>query len=365
MDINKPQKEQTLPGSKDTFLEGESYIAVRFNGRKKVLSSAPHNGGMRTDLTAVYNFDGKQEGNKEISLQGGTYESHMQYVSKEIIGLDPDTSAGIMTAASMRNAVFLSESFCSLTVTAIVTGGIEVNGARAGDPTEWCEERGYWEKVSSKTLGTINIMLFIHADLADGALAKALITCTEAKAAAIQELCISSRYSWGIATGSGTDGVILVSDMDASLHLTETGSYSKAGELIGRVVKRAVKEALFRQSGVGASVQHDALRRLGRFGLTEDVLTSRIMRLDDHIQEQEAVEKVHKWKRSSSGVLWAVLEACLLEQRHWGLLDWEETERGRKKCLEILQPEDEHNYPEIAEAVRGWQKDMHSIPGKE
>ena len=46
MDINKPQKEQTLPGSKDTLLEGESYIAVRFNGRKKVLSSAPHNGGM-------------------------------------------------------------------------------------------------------------------------------------------------------------------------------------------------------------------------------------------------------------------------------------------------------------------------------
>lgn len=59
-----------------------------------------------------------------------------------------------------------------------------------------------------------NIMLFIDADLAEGTLARALVTCTEAKTAAIQELLVPSRYSNGIATGSDTDGTIVVSDAE-------------------------------------------------------------------------------------------------------------------------------------------------------
>lgn len=364
METDKIRRQQTLSKSKDILLEGNAYIAVRFAGRKKVLSSAPQNGGLRTDLTAIYNFDGKQEGEKEIRLKGGTYERHMRYVSKEIIGLDPDTSAGFMTAANMRNAVMVSESFRSLTVTAIVTGGIEVNGARAGDRAEWYEESGHWKKISFHTLGTINIMLFIHGNLTDGALTKALITCTEAKAAAIQELCISSRYSSGIATGSGTDGVIVVSDLDTSFHLTETGTHSKAGELIGRVVKRAVKEALFQQTGVGPSVQHDALRRLERFGLTESLLVSFLMEQNDHIKKREATGKIREWKKSSSAVVWAALEACLLEQKQWGLLSREETDRGREKCLEILQEEGISDYPEIIGSVRRWRADADGTSDK-
>lgn len=49
-------------------------------------------------------------------------------------------------------------------------------------------------------VGTINILLYIDADLSKEALASALVSCTEAKVAAMQELLIASRYSCGIAT---------------------------------------------------------------------------------------------------------------------------------------------------------------------
>lgn len=71
----------------------------------------------------------------------------------------------------------------------------------------WHERAGTYFEVMS---GTINILLHIDADLAPGALVNALVTCTEAKTAAIQELLAPSRYSHGLATGSGTDGTIVV-----------------------------------------------------------------------------------------------------------------------------------------------------------
>ena len=196
-----------LLGKGDKLCRGEKYIAVVFGGKRKVLSTSPQNGGLRTDLKAVYNYDGKQNGKKEIQLEGGTYESHMRYVSDKIIGLPSDTSSGIMTAASMENASYVQICYREIAVSVIATGGIEVNGGRAGDRASWYEKNGDWVDLdgeASHTLGTINIMMFIDADLTDGALTKALITSTEAKTAAIQELCIASRYSNGFATGSGT-----------------------------------------------------------------------------------------------------------------------------------------------------------------
>ena len=65
-----------------------------------------------------------------------TYVEHMRLVSKRL-ALDPDKVSGMGTAASMENAVVETMSFKELTVTAIVTGGIETNGGRAGDPADY------------------------------------------------------------------------------------------------------------------------------------------------------------------------------------------------------------------------------------
>ncbi len=94
-------------------------------------------------------------------------------------------------------------------------------------------------------MGTINIILITNASLTEAAMARALITITEAKCAALQDLGIESSYSPGlIATGTGTDNVIVVPGN--GIRITYTGGHSKTGELIGRVVYESVKEAVTR-----------------------------------------------------------------------------------------------------------------------
>lgn len=108
-----------------------------------------------------------------------TYVEHMRLVSKRL-ALDPDKVSGMGTAASMENAVVETLSFKELTVTAIVTGGIETNGGRAGDPAD------YYKPMPKPKYGTINIMLLLDCDMPEGVMARALVTCTEAKTAAIR-----------------------------------------------------------------------------------------------------------------------------------------------------------------------------------
>lgn len=303
------QDKRFLPGKGDKLYRDEKYIAAVFGGKRKVLSTSPQNGGLRADLKAVYNYDGRQDGKKEIRLEGGTYESHMRYVSDSIIGLSADSASGIMTAASMKNASYVKTLYRDIAVSVIATGGIEVNGGRAGDRASWYEK--------------------------DGALAKALITCTEAKTAAIQELCIASRYSHGLATGSGTDGTIIVADMESDFKITDTGAHSKIGEMIGCAVKEAVMESLFLQTGAGARMQHNAFRRLERFCITADAAASRAVETGviEPAEQADFKRQAEKWAGCGEAVSWAALEAHLLDEREWGMLKEKEVLDAERKLL--------------------------------
>ena len=77
-------------------------IVVSFTGKRRVLSTAPHNGGYRENLTAVFNHDCTVGAGMACTLKAPTYAEHMELIAKEI-GLDSDTAAGISTAAQMEN----------------------------------------------------------------------------------------------------------------------------------------------------------------------------------------------------------------------------------------------------------------------
>jgi len=65
-------------------------------------------------------------------LRAPTYEEHMRLNAQDL-GFDADTVTGMGTAAQMENVAINISKYENLTVTAIVTGGIEVNGGRVGD----------------------------------------------------------------------------------------------------------------------------------------------------------------------------------------------------------------------------------------
>ncbi|WP_394924948.1 adenosylcobinamide amidohydrolase [uncultured Robinsoniella sp.] len=309
-------------------------IVIGFTGKRRVLSTAPHNGGYRENLTAVFNQDGTVGAGIACTLKAPTYAEHMALIAKEI-GLDPETACGISTAAQMENVSVKSETYREVTVTAIVTGGIETNGGRVGDPADWHEIGG--SSVHTMKLGTINIMLHFNVDLSKGAIARALVTCTEAKTAAIQELIAPSRYSRGLATGSGTDGTIIIANRDSEICLTNAGKHAKLGELIGKAVIAAVKEALFLQSGLCPECQHHVLKRMDRFGITEDLLWEDCQRdSQSPLDRARFSVKLDQLAVQGKMVVYTSLYAHLLDQLDWEMITAEEAYESGIQLLNLM-----------------------------
>lgn len=311
--------------SGDKVLKEERAMIIKFAGKRRVLSTAYFNGGYREDLEAVFNYcecHGAQNGD-DVAMRAPTAEKHMRLIASEL-NLAPEKTTGLSTAVEMKNVSVQSKSYHDFTVTCLATAGVEGNGGRAGDPACWHEHEGKPMKMDP---GTINIILALDADLTPGAMARILVTCTEAKTAALQELLAPSKYSRGLATGSGTDGVVVIANQEAKLCFAYAGKHGKLGEYCAYVVKKAVKEALYLHSGFSAQTQHSVLKRMARFGLDENLLwelcrtTSR-----EEGQEKTAFLKALKTLDGQERLVsWVSLYAHLLDQLDWGLLSAEET----------------------------------------
>ena len=314
----------------DVVYRYDKSIVLVFSGPRKVLSTSLYNGGYHEDFEAVFNRDMTQGSGMPCESFAPTYVESMKIVA-ERLGLAPELTSGMGTAAHMENASIVSRSYKELTVTAIVTGGVETNGGRVGDPASYY-------KTAEKKCGTINIMLVIDADLPPGILARALVTCTEAKTAALQELMAPSRYSAGLATGSGTDQTIVVANSESPLFFEGAGKHSKLGELIGLAVMAAVKEALKRQSGLTPAQQHDLLRRLRRFGVTEETLWQRYKEEvgDDALIKAQFIAALEKMIAVPALFPLGVLFIHLYDEHLWGLLEKGETWEAAEKLLKEM-----------------------------
>ncbi|QSZ26833.1 adenosylcobinamide amidohydrolase [Aceticella autotrophica] len=309
-------------------------IVVLFKGNRKVLSTSCINGGFREDLTSIFNHDGKSGAGMACVLRAPTYEEHMMLIAEEL-GLDKEHTAGMSTAASMENVSIKVKSFNGVAVTAIVTGGVEVNGGRAGDPSSYYEKDGEICKIN----GTINIILIIDANLPEYTMARSLITCTEAKTAALQELIAGSNYSTGIATGSGTDNAIIVCNVESPILLKNAGKHSKLGELIGVAVKDAVKEALYKQTGLSPQFQHSILNRFKRYGVSENSLWDIYVEKERKEKTEKAmfIHNLHVIERENNLVTLTSLYIHLLDQIEWGLLNNDEAIWGASIILEEIE----------------------------
>lgn len=293
-------------------------IIVKFIGRRAVLSTGVINGGYSENLTAIFNNDAKSSPGMGCILKAPTYKEHMEILSKEL-GLDPEYTSGLGTAADMENVSIIEEKYEELSVTALVTGGIETNGGRVGDPASYVERNGKTEPVKN---GTINIIVSIDGNLPPRTLTRALITITEAKTAAIQELLEGSKYSSGIATGSGTDGVIVYSNLENENIYNDAGKHSKLGELLGRAVKKAVKEALAKQSNLTPETQKSVFRRGRRYGINlENIWSSYVEKNPEKFEKKlEWIEVLEKLEKEEEIVSLTSLYIHLLDQLEWKLL---------------------------------------------
>ncbi|MDU2066089.1 MAG: adenosylcobinamide amidohydrolase [Sporomusaceae bacterium] len=310
-------------------------IFVAFKRPRKVISTSLLNGGYREDITGVFNHNSGPDNGTHCQLRAGTYVEHMKIIAAEA-DLRPEQTTGMGTAAQMENAAVVVKTYQELVVTAIATAGVEGNGGRVGDPA------GHYnpgQVTGTHKSGTINIFLHIDADMPPGTLARALVTCTEAKTAALQELMVGSLYSTGLATGSGTDQTVIVANPDSSLYFEGAGKHNKLGELIGLAVQQAVTEALQKQNSLCPNKQHSVLRRMKRFGISEDSLWQRSQEV---IQKQgEDAKKVflqalYTWEKEADAVTYTSLYVHLLDQLQWQLLGEAEALSAGNEIINLL-----------------------------
>jgi adenosylcobinamide amidohydrolase len=175
------------------------------------------------------------------------------------------------TAANMNYAVVATERDEDVTVTAVVTAGVQTNATCAGDPAGWRETRDGTVKVPA-VAGTINTILLIDQPVRVAALARLAVTMTEGKSAALQRLAVPSCYSEDLATGTGTDLFCVAAPIDGGMPLTSASPHMKFGEIAGLVVRRATLEALRWQNGLEPSYTRGLFHALGRYGMKEQTV---------------------------------------------------------------------------------------------
>jgi adenosylcobinamide amidohydrolase len=270
----------SVGSSGEVLREAAEFRLVR-NGRfvvaellvpHRVLSTSARNGGQREGLRFLVNHqscEGTDHRERHAVIMGNA-EYHDLACGE--IGIDPALAAMMQTAANVNYAAVVAASDLNVTVTAVVTAGVHGNAACAGDPAAWRETETGWEKVAASVPGTINTMLLINRALTEGALARAVITMTEAKSAALQRLAVRSLYSADFATGTGTDQYCAAARLESEgggKEFTSTSPHSKLGELIGVAVRDATLEALRWQNGLEVSSTRLLFHALGRYGVRE------------------------------------------------------------------------------------------------
>ncbi len=167
----------------------------------------------------------------------------------KVIGKSEKDSCLLFTGADMKNLSVQKAQFKDMAVYALVTAGVEGNAMRMS-----VDEGTFYEP------GTINIVLLTNMKLTPRAMARAIITATEAKTAAMQDLDIRSSVSpaRSQATGTGTDEVLVVEGRGK--RIDNAGGHCKLGELIATAVYDGAKEAVYRQNGI--AVRRSVFRRL-------------------------------------------------------------------------------------------------------
>ena len=211
------------------------YLQIRSENPLRTLNSSPWGGGfgqhrvlMNRQVDKMYN-----EVDPLVEMEA--------FIARE--GLDPQETAGMLTAAKVKDVGFKELAWPpeedeyraqpvdaltseeSLRVAAWVTVGLG-NKARAGALTP----------ATSLYPGTINTIVVIEGNLTDAAMVNAVITATEAKAAALQAL--NTTIDGQIATGTTTDAVLIAVTGRGTTY-RYAGTATTLGYLIGRTVYEA------------------------------------------------------------------------------------------------------------------------------
>lgn len=302
-------------------LKRDDALVINLKRENNVLISSWLNGGIVHNIQSVVNQS--IGGNDYDLMLDGDFEGFQTHKFEGLM-LDPFKTTGLMTSACMDNYAISTKRYEELEVTSIITAGADKNGIKAGDTASFYEyNNNYFAH-----FGTINIITIINANLNDGALVTASITATEAKTSVLQDLKIESQYSQHIATGTGTDGICIISDKSSENHIENAGKHSKLGQLIAESIREALNEALLLQTFMSSDYQSTVLSRFSRF----NILFDDFFESSDITNKLDYASKFYEFNKNKENVAFVSSIFNLIDEVQVNLLDIEYVE----KCVKLF-----------------------------
>jgi adenosylcobinamide amidohydrolase len=264
------------------------YLWAALKRPHRVLSTCKVNGGLREDLTHLANHqscEGVAHTNRYARNRAprtGLDAFHQSACDEA--GLPAATTALMSTAANMQCAVLAQAAEDELSVTVAATAGVLGNALRAGDPAGWHEHPDGSRPVQRQApdapgpddagAGTIVTLVFINQPCTAACLARAATMVTEGKTTALLDLRMPSLQSAGLATGTGTDQLVIAAPLarDGDWERNWAGGHNTLGELLARATHEAVTRCILLQNGVCAELRRSICGALGRHGCDEAAL---------------------------------------------------------------------------------------------
>lgn len=159
------------------------------------------------------------------------------------LGVPGSQIALIGTGVDVENFSLAEDEFEEFRVCVFVTAGVKSNAIRVGvDKAGYVERGGKFIR-----LGTINTIILTNTEFSEAAMVRSIVTATEAKTIALQDLKVKSSYSPKLqATGTSSDNIVIVSGRGSRINSVSERHCSKIGELLARAVSRATKEAILK-----------------------------------------------------------------------------------------------------------------------
>ncbi len=326
MSFNPEKEFKLLSKTKDgdQILKNNDTIFIKFGPKRNGIVSSWLNGGYSDDLIGVFNHQLTQE-NIDRLADGGILNYLIELSSdySKDLNLEENRLSGLVTSADMDKYAIAIERYEDIEVIAISTSGVRVNAVSAGDLSSFYEINGNYEFIESdfkRKLGTINSIILINARLDEDQLLLAEMTAVEAKSVALRDLMVASNYSEEIATGTGTDGIAIFSNLESENFCENASKHSKLGELIAKAVIGSVKKSLAQLQWMTPTYQLNALIRLDRFDVDLDYFYNDYLNIGEESKKKEFIIDLVSASHNPELVAYVSLIIHAIDQYRMGLL---------------------------------------------
>ena len=196
------------------FEHRHPWLIADLGTEMRALSWAPHNPGYVFTRKVVWREVRNADLTKDFDAEA--------WLATEMASVELSQAVGLLTSRSLASHHFAEAQIGPCRAQALATVGLgnaERVGRRLG---------------ARSSVGTINTLVCINQGLSDVALLEAISIVAEARTAAVSK--VGHLLSTGVATGTGTDCIVIAAPQGAAVHV---GKHTDVGEALGGAVYAA------------------------------------------------------------------------------------------------------------------------------